>query len=45
IFEEKKKNVFTDPGDGIRINPDGVARYFYRTLETMFNLSVGGNKP
>ncbi|GJT77736.1 hypothetical protein Tco_1044461 [Tanacetum coccineum] len=26
IFEEKKKNVFTDPGDGIRINPDGVAR-------------------
>ncbi|GJU31313.1 hypothetical protein Tco_1174902 [Tanacetum coccineum] len=26
IFEEKKKFFFTDPGDGIRINPDGVAR-------------------
>ncbi|GJW61175.1 hypothetical protein Tco_0110510, partial [Tanacetum coccineum] len=23
IFEEKKK--ITDPGDGVRINPDGVA--------------------
>ncbi|GJT18108.1 hypothetical protein Tco_0876814 [Tanacetum coccineum] len=26
IFEEKKKNFFADPGDGVRINHDGVAR-------------------
>ncbi|GJS40984.1 hypothetical protein Tco_0566027 [Tanacetum coccineum] len=26
IFEEKKKFFFTDPGEGVRINPDGVAR-------------------
>ncbi|GKB11360.1 hypothetical protein Tco_0845283 [Tanacetum coccineum] len=26
IFEEKKNFFFTDPGDGVRINPDGVAR-------------------
>ncbi|GKB03429.1 hypothetical protein Tco_0831572 [Tanacetum coccineum] len=24
IFEEKKKHFFTDPGDGVKINPDGV---------------------
>ncbi|GKA56860.1 zinc finger, CCHC-type containing protein, partial [Tanacetum coccineum] len=27
IFEEKK-NFFTDPGDGVRINHDGVARLY-----------------
>nr|GEX30316.1 hypothetical protein [Tanacetum cinerariifolium] len=37
IFEENTKFFFTGPGDGVRINPDGVAKLYLmkRSLEVL----------
>ncbi|GJV53016.1 hypothetical protein Tco_1448757 [Tanacetum coccineum] len=37
ILKKRKKFFFTDPGDGVRINPDGVARLYLirRSLEVL----------
>ncbi|GJT05253.1 hypothetical protein Tco_0839715 [Tanacetum coccineum] len=36
-FLKKRKKFFTDPGDGVRINPDGVARLYLmrKSLEVL----------
>ncbi|GJT29961.1 hypothetical protein Tco_0910236 [Tanacetum coccineum] len=37
FLKKRKKFIFTDPGDGVRINPDGVARLYLirRSLEVL----------
>ncbi|GJX90494.1 hypothetical protein Tco_0343820 [Tanacetum coccineum] len=37
FLKKRKKFFFTDPGDGVRINPDGVARLYLmrRSLEVL----------
>ncbi|GJW83217.1 hypothetical protein Tco_0156362 [Tanacetum coccineum] len=48
FLKKRKKIFFTDPGDGVRINPDGVARLYLirRILEVLrkFNWMILGGR-